>query len=69
VLRLQLQCFAPDKKLARCVQTLVDAIDQDKSGDISREEFDKGFAKVVAGLVRRGSIAGRWDDEEVKQRS
>ena len=51
------------------MQTLVDAIDQDKSGDISREEFDKGFAKVVAGLVRRGSIAGRWDDEEVKQRS
>jgi len=26
------------------VQTLVEAIDQDKSGDISREEFDKGFA-------------------------
>jgi len=50
------------------IMTLVDAIDQDKSGDISREEFDKGFAKVVAGLVRRGSIAGKWE-EEVPQKS
>jgi hypothetical protein len=35
-------------------QALVSAIDADKSGDISREEFDKGFSLIVSGLVRRG---------------
>ena len=39
------------------MQALVSALDTDKSGDISRDEFDQGFTKIVAGLVRRGSIA------------
>jgi hypothetical protein len=43
------------------MQGLVDALDVDKSGDISRDEFDKGFSKIVAGLVRRGTI-NRMED-------
>lgn len=39
------------------IMTLVEAMDKDNSGDISRDEFDQGFTKLVAGLVRRGSIA------------
>jgi hypothetical protein len=40
------------------LQVLVEAMDKDKSGTISREEFDTGFNKLVANMVRRGSIAG-----------
>lgn len=43
------------------MQGLVEALDADGSGDISRAEFDKGFSKIVAGLVRRGTI-NRMDD-------
>lgn len=51
------------------IKALIEAIDVDKSGDISREEFDTGFAKVISGLVRRGTIASRIPgaaEEELK---
>lgn len=45
-------------------QSLVHALDADKDGHVSRDEFEKGFSKVVAGLVRRGTINRM---EEVKR--
>lgn len=44
------------------IEALIVAIDEDKSGDVTREEFDKGFSKIVSGLVRRGTIATRSFD-------
>jgi malate dehydrogenase (quinone) len=46
------------------IQSLVEALDADKDGAVSREEFDKGFTKIVANLVRRGTINRM---EEVKK--
>ena len=33
------------------IQALVNALDTDKSGTISRQEFDEGFSKVVSSLL------------------
>jgi Ca2+-binding EF-hand superfamily protein len=33
------------------IQALVNALDTDKSGTISRQEFDEGFGKVVSSLL------------------
>mmetsp|Transcript_28426 Transcript_28426/g.55396 ORF Transcript_28426/g.55396 Transcript_28426/m.55396 type:complete len:681 (+) Transcript_28426:59-2101(+) len=46
------------------IESLVLALDADQDGQVSREEFEKGFGKVVAGLVRRGTINRM---EEVKR--
>jgi len=44
------------------ITKLVEAMDEDRSGDISRSEFDQGFTRLVANLVRRGSINTSQDE-------
>lgn len=49
------------------MQNLVGALDADQSGDISRAEFDQGFTKIVAGLVRRGTINRMEDVKKIAE--